>query len=132
MKSLRTAIYLSIAIHFLRSTARKLSPGHAGIPRRTPRGCPTYVEVLGPGPGEHRPIALCDSARTASALASALESMSTLQDCGFVLNDASVPPGVAAQLSRRPVFVMDGNLSGHTHSLELSLLLSRAVSGMPD
>lgn len=90
MKSLRIAIYASIALHFLRKTARKLSPGSprkphgnthgeyrenpvqvvVGIARTLaiprPKGAPTcdYVRV-----------ATCIDLDTASALANTLNAM---------------------------------------------------------
>lgn len=91
MKSLRIAIYLSIALHFLRKTARKLSPG---IPRKfhgtshgESRGRPVQVGVgitrtnLHPGPGcsassyDYVRVATCIDLDTASALANTLNGM---------------------------------------------------------
>ena len=87
MKSLRMAIYASIAIRFLRKTIRKLSPDR---PRRTlgnTRGHPVQVGVgitythLNPGPDgrmssyEYFRVATCIDLETASALANTLNGM---------------------------------------------------------
>jgi hypothetical protein len=88
MKSLRIAIYASIVIHFLRMTARKLSPDR---PRKTHwkfQGYPVQVGVgitytnLHPGPDgrckssyEYYRVATCIDLDTASALANTLNDM---------------------------------------------------------
>lgn len=86
MKSVRTALYALIVIHFLRATARKLSPYR---PRKThgeSQGHPVQVGVgitytnLHPGPKgaptyDYVRVATCIDLETASALAHTLNDM---------------------------------------------------------
>jgi hypothetical protein len=91
MKSLCIAIYASIVIHFLRMTARKLSPDIPGKPRGTShgefQGHPVQVGVgitytkMNPRPDGSRTsydyvrVATCIDLDTASALANTLNGM---------------------------------------------------------
>lgn len=89
MNALRTAIYLSIVIHFLRITARKLSPDTPRKPLGKSRGKspghPVQVGVgithtiANPGPHglayEYVRVATCIDLDTASALANTLNGM---------------------------------------------------------
>lgn len=90
MKSLRIAIYASIALHFLRKTARKLSPDRPRKPHGNThgesRGHPVQVGVgitytnLHPGPKgapnyDYVRVATCIDLDTASALANTLNAM---------------------------------------------------------
>lgn len=90
MKSLRIAIYLSIAIHFLRKTARKLSPGsprepHGNTHGESP-GHPVQVTVAitrtlasprpkGAPTHDYFRVATCIDRETAYALADTLNDM---------------------------------------------------------
>jgi len=87
VKSLRIAVYLSIVLHFLRKTARKLSPDRPRKPRGDFRGFPVQVVVgitytnLHPRPDGSRStydyvrVATCIDFDTASALAETLNGM---------------------------------------------------------
>lgn len=91
MTSIRIAIYVSIVIHFLRMTARKLSPDRPGKPHGNTHGespgHPVQVGVgitytnIHPGPGgsrsnyEYFRVATCIDLETASALANTLNDM---------------------------------------------------------
>ena len=90
MTSIRIAIYVSIVIHFLRMTARKLSPGrprklHGDIPRMF-RGHPVQVGVAitrtasnpcpeGAPAYDYYRVATCIDCETASALLNTLNGM---------------------------------------------------------
>jgi hypothetical protein len=76
VKSIRIAIYASIAIHFLRMSARKLSPGHPRDSLRRNSSGPWQVAVTPPG---HRPIkvANCRGLDTANGLVDTIDSMCT-------------------------------------------------------
>jgi hypothetical protein len=90
MKSLRIAIYASIILHFLRMTAKKLSPDrprkpHGDIPRMF-QGHPVQVGVAithtasSPGPEgapayDYYRVATCIDCETASALINTLNGM---------------------------------------------------------
>lgn len=87
MTSLRIAIYASIVLHFLRKTARKLSPDRPRKPRGLSPGHPVQVGVgitytnLHPRPDGSRStydyfrLATCIDLDTASALANTLNGM---------------------------------------------------------
>ena len=83
MKSVRIAIYLSIAIGFLRKTLRKISPGiprknHGNIPR-TFQGHPVQVGVAitheGAPTYDYYRVATCIDCYTAVALVDTLTGM---------------------------------------------------------
>jgi len=87
VKSLCIAIYASIVIHFLRMTARKLSPDRPRKPHGEFQGHPVQVGVgitytkLNPRPDGSRTsydyvrVATCIDLETASALANTLNDM---------------------------------------------------------
>lgn len=88
MKSLRIAIYASILIHFLRMTARKLSPDRPRKPHGDFQGLPVQVGVeihyanLHPSPDggkwgqfEYFRVATCIDLDTASDLAITMNDM---------------------------------------------------------
>jgi hypothetical protein len=88
MKSLRIAMYASIAIHFLRMTARKLSPDNPRKTRGESRGRPvqvgvgiTYTNIRQSPDGRYRSsyeyfrVATCIDLDTASDLANTLNDM---------------------------------------------------------
>lgn len=87
MKSLRMAIYASIVLHFIRMTARKLSPDRPRKHHGEFRGHPVQVGVgitytnLHPRPDgsrssyEYFRVATCIDLETASALANTLNDM---------------------------------------------------------
>lgn len=87
MTSIRIAVYLSIVIHFLRLTARKLSPDSPRKPRGISPGHPVQVGVgityANPHPRpdgsrstyEYFRVATCMDLDTASALANTLNGM---------------------------------------------------------
>jgi hypothetical protein len=97
VKSLRIALYLSIVLHFLRKTARKLSPDRPRKPRGDFRGNPVQVGVsitytnLHPSPDGSRStydyirVATCIDFYTASALAETLNDMEPGYGHGFSL-----------------------------------------------
>jgi hypothetical protein len=97
VKSLRIAVYSLIVLHFLRKTARKLSPDRPGKPHGDFRGNPVQVGVgitytnLHPSPDGSRStydyfrVATCIDFYTASALAETLNDMEPGYGHGFSL-----------------------------------------------
>lgn len=121
MKSIHTALYMSIALHFLRKTARKLLSDTAkysfdGNVIRVPNSysgpsTPIYVSVARPTPPGPLPIVVCANYCIAAAVRDFLSEK--LPDGHFCAGypKAELSPMFQDFVKKRRIFPLSGNIS---------------------
>jgi hypothetical protein len=130
MKSIRTAVYMSIALHFLRKTARKLcraTPTYIdGNVIRVPKSysgpfMPIYVSVVRPTPPGPLPILVCANYGIAAAVRCFInEKLPDVHICtGYP--KAELPSKLREVIKERRIFPLTANintLDNHTEIYE--------------
>lgn len=128
MKSIRTAVYLSIALHFLRKTARKLyrvTPTYIdGNVIRVPNSysgpsTPIYVSVVRPTPPGPLPIVVCANYCIAAAVR---DFLSVALPAGHFCAGYPKPelsPMFQDFVKKRRIFPLTGNISTLDNDTEI-------------
>lgn len=121
MKSIRTSVYMSIALHFLRKTARTLLSDPSkysfdGNVIRVPKSysgpsTPIYVSVVRPTPPGPLPIVVCANYCIAAAVRDFLSEK--LPDGHFCAGypKAEFSPTFQEFLKERRIFQLSGNIN---------------------
>ena len=128
MKSIRTAVYMSIALHFLRKTARNLlsdTPKYSfdGNVIRVPKSysgpsTPVYVSVVRPTPPGPLPIFVCANYSIAAAVRDFLsEKFKDVHFCARYPTEAR--PRLPEFLKKRRIFPLTGNINTLDNSTEI-------------
>lgn len=129
MKSIRTAVYMSIALHFLRKTARKLLSATSkytfdGNVIRVPNSysgpsTPVYVSVVRPTPPGPLPILVCANYDIAAAVRGFInEKLPNVQVCaGYPKAEPS--PTFQEFLKERRIFLLTGNINALNNHTEI-------------
>ena len=129
MKSIRTAVYMSIALHFLRKTARKLLSGTSkysfdGKVIRVPNSysgpsTPIYVSVVRLAPLGPLPIVVCANYCIAAAVRDFLSVK--IPDGHFCAGypKAELPPKFQEFVKERRIVPLTGNINTLDNSTEI-------------
>lgn len=115
------AIYLSLAIHFLRKTARKLLSGTSkysfdGNVIRVPKSysgpsTPTYVSVVRPTPPGPLPIVVCANYCIAAAVRDFLSEKLPYVPVSAGYPTATLSPTFQESVKERRIYPLTGNIN---------------------
>ncbi len=134
MKSIRTAVYMSIALHFLRKTARKLLSDTSkysfdGNVIRVPNSysgpsTPIYVSVVRLTPPGPLQIVVCANYCIAAAVRDFLNKK--LPDVNFCAGypKAKLSPSFQELIKERRIFPLSGNINTLDNYVEIYETLS--------
>lgn len=129
MKSIRTAVYMSIALHFLRKTARKLLSDTSkysfdGNVIRVPNSysgpaTPVYVSVVRPTPPGPLPIVVCANYCIATAVRSFInERLPDVPVCAGYPK-AELSPTFQEYVKERRIYPLTGNINTLDNNTEI-------------